>query len=209
MQDNPGFAAGKQPERLKVSSGFILVIDQFMLANAQFLALLPERGEGQSAADWVGPNKAKIAQAVSRYGGVLLPLENSDWGVERDPGECVFVISRLTEVDSAAAHQAADLNVVLEARGNASPIGQLFIDTRCVVFADAGVLFDLAVLDRYTELRKAGQDKGARDFIREHGAAVRYGFNRNGDELGVFRLPDDSGYAFWPDVVEDENFGNR
>ncbi|MFN8391082.1 MAG: hypothetical protein U0136_12400 [Bdellovibrionota bacterium] len=187
----------KQPEQLKVSSGQVMVIDHFMLANQQFLSALPQQDQG-TPEEWVRAGAKEIRLAVERYGGALLQVEAGDWGVNRDPQATAFTLGRFGGDPSGETERSA----MLEARGNATPIGRVFIDTRCVVFVDAGILANRPLLDDYRRMRQEGEDKAARDLIRENGAAVRYGFNRDGDELGVFRLPDDLGYALWPDVVE-------
>ena len=43
------------------------------------------------------------------------------------------------------------------------------------------------------------------DLLRDNGGAVRYGFNRYGDELGIFSLAgNDDVLALWPTVVDAE-----
>lgn len=192
-------AQSKHLERLKVSSGLLLIIDQFMLANRQLLSALPKVAEGDGD-DWVRSNVAAIREAVERYGGVILEASAGEWEVLRDPAESLFIVARVNggeESELSQARQAA-----LDARGNMAAKNRVFIDTRCAVFVDANILASSQVLADYLELRQAGNDKAARDRIREFGAAVRYGFNRNGDELGVFKLEAGLQYALWPDVVE-------
>ena len=191
-------SGAKQLERLNVSSGYLLVIDQFMPSNKQFLSMLPEV-DASDPDGWVRANAARIREAAEQYGGVLLELTAGSWGVLRDPNESLFILARIEsddeEHDLAQAKQAA-----MEARGNMAATGRVFVDTRCVIFVDARALADRVLLQEYGEMRSSGNDKGARDRIRECGAAVRYGFNRNGDELGVFKV--DGVIALWPDVVE-------
>jgi hypothetical protein len=197
-------AAPKQLERLRVSSGLVVVIDHFMLANAQLLNMLPPADNEKDKAEWAAAEQVEIRRAVEKYGGTVLNLEAGSWGVLREAGDSLFLLGRFE------GNGEMEKEAVSEARGNAAPIGRVFIDTRCVVFVDAVLLGNRAVLDEYRRLRQEGQDKAARDLIRENGAAVRYGFNRDGDELGVFKLPEGAGYALWPDVVDTvggEGFG--
>ena len=87
-------------------------------------------------------------------------------------------------------------------RGNLRAISQIYVDTRCLVIVDAKLLADKSQLDEYQELRKSSKDKPARDLIRSYGGAVRYGFNRYGDELGVFRFSESNILALWPDIAD-------
>jgi hypothetical protein len=67
---------------------------------------------------------------------------------------------------------------------------------------DRELLDDSGLLDKYQQLWFSGQDKACRDLLRDNGGAVRYGFSRNSDELGVYFIPDEDVVCLWPDVAE-------
>ena len=205
-----GFAIPSKPlEILKINSGKLLVIDQFMLGNPQFLSRLsiPKSGEAEDEAAkiaWLDSIAAQLKTSAHDYGGCILQVEKGDWAVFREPMSQLFVLAPVAaDAVSRGEEFSFDANLVTESRGNAAPIARVLIDTRCVVFVDAELLSDRAFLEQYCVMRADGDDKGARDLLRKGGAAVRYGFNRDGDELGVFMLDGGRHYAFWPDVVED------
>lgn len=189
----------KQFEWLTISSGNVVVIDQFMLGNDQFFAAL-------DGAD----DRSKLVAAVNRYGGAVMKLSPGRWVVYRDPEENLMLVTKgATEEYPNRWDELIERVDVLGARGNCVAVSRVFVDTRCVVFIDADLVFNTELMNRYRELRRAGDDKTARDILRTSGAAVRYGFNRNGDELGLFRLADvgeaeEGSIALWPDVAEDE-----
>ena len=202
--DNPGEPPfqRKQFEWLTISSGNVVVIDQFMLGNDQFFAAL----EGATGAQ----DRAKLTAAVGRYGGAVVTLSPGRWVVYRDPEENLMLVTKgATEEYPNRWDELIERVDVLGARGNCVAVSRVFVDTRCVVFIDADLIFNGDLMQRYRELRRAGDDKTARDVLRSNGAAVRYGFNRNGDELGLFRLADvgeaeEGSVALWPDIAEDE-----
>lgn len=66
---------------------------------------------------------------------------------------------------------------------------------------DRELLDDSELLDKYQHLWFSGQDKACRDLLRDNGGAVRYGFQRFGDELGIYVLPDADVVCLWPDVA--------
>ena len=191
----------KQLERLEVSSGQVLLIDQFMLGNQQLFDALPPRSTDNDASQWLSESGSAIKTVITRYGGMIISVAKGTWGVLRDPQESLFVIGQLTE-EITNLDRAKD--VAMDARGNADPIGRVLIDTRCVVFIDAAILANTEFLTEYRKMRQSNQDKAARDVLRENGAAVRYGFRRDGDELGLFRVADGEKeiIALWPDVVD-------
>ena len=193
---------GNGRERLQVTSGLVVVIDQFMLGNGQFL----ERVRGLS----LEGDQDAIRTSIEMYGGCLLKLPVGDYEVLRDPEQTIIAVKPMpSEGNVAEASEESEaeatgsiLEDVMEAKGNLAPSHRVFVDTRCVVFVDAQLLTQSERLSQYRALRERGDEKQARDFIREYGGAVRYGFNRFGDELGVFKLPDEQTVALWPDVVE-------
>jgi len=177
-------------EVVKISSGRLLLIDQFMLSNSQFIDAV---GEALKAKDDEG-----LLKSIRRFGGDLLSVDSGELKVYRDPAQLLlFVSSRefenSDEVVSAISTQREEGIVATS---------HIFIDTRCLVFVDVDFLSKKEVASEYAELRDS-DDKAARDFIRSNGGAVRYGFNRLGDELGVFKLTPggETIYCLWPDLA--------
>lgn len=198
---NPPVPVDKGRERLKVSSGLVLVIDQFMLSNKQFLAQIKSPSDADSAQE-VG-----LVEAAAMFGGCALEIEKGTYKVFRDPVQNIIALERMGETpaekeDEEAESPGFDFEPILNAKGNLTPVSHVFIDTRCLVFIDADFLVDQSSMAEYGKLRHERQDKQARDLLRKNGGAVRYGFNRYGDELGVFRLHDEGLLALWPDVMD-------
>jgi hypothetical protein len=67
---------------------------------------------------------------------------------------------------------------------------------------DRELLDDNSLLERYQQLWFSGQDKTARDLLRDNGGAVRYGFRRDGDELEVYQIPGEDVICLWPKNME-------
>lgn len=176
---------GNQRERIQVESGSLVLIDQFMLANSQVLArlndLLDEEPEAKDA-------------LVKEYGGAVVSLPPDTYRIERDPFASTIVIhpeGEKVEVKSLKEELEEDL-------------GRVFIDTRCLAMIDRELLDDISLLEKYRELWVSGKDKACRDLLRDNGGAVRYGFQRFGDELSVHADPELNLIALWPDVIEDQ-----
>lgn len=158
--------SGNQRERIAVESGFLVLIDQFMLANPQFLEQL------SNLADDAIDSKDDL---VRSFGGEVIELEPGTYRIDRDPFAPSIVI-----------HQSASQEDGEEAAGGSSEsVGTVFVDTRCLAMIDRELLDDRSLLDRYQQLWFSGQEKACRDLLRDNGGAVRYGFNRFGDELNV------------------------
>ena len=174
--------SGNQRERIQVESGFLVLIDQFMLANPQFLDNLRENID----ADF------EVKNALIRdYGGTVVEVEPNVYRIERDPYAFNIVI-----------HQDGDRPDVKDLMDNASDnVGHVFIDTRCLAMFDRELLDDTDLLEKYKGLWFGGQDKACRDLLRDNGGAVRYGFRRHGDELGVYNVGENI-VALWPDISE-------
>ena len=178
-------------EKLSISSGHVLIIDQFMLGNAQYLRAVEDSVEG-------GMEFVQAATEHSkRYGGAVLPLAKGEYQVLRDPLESIMVI--VPQESSAAKN--LDVSEVVSQRDALAPESFVFVDTRCVVFIDVEILERSQVVEEYKVLRRNGDEKRARDMLREHGAAVRYGFKRQGDELGVTILKESGYIVLAPDVA--------
>ena len=180
----------KRPlEKLLIKSGAMLVIDQYMLGNKQFVEKL-EFNSGFSSS---------IEKAADLFGGAVVPVANGEYQVDRDSLESLICLH--PGQDNGEDRQAkAGVQ-----RDSFKSIGRVFVDTRCVVFADAELVNDKALLDEYRQTRLGSGEKSARDLLRGKGASVKYGFNRFGDELGIFQDSSSGSVALWPDVVEDIN----
>jgi len=203
--------SGKGVERLRVSTGTVVIIDQFMLANEQFLSAL----SACSAADGDGAdlavNEPLLRQSVENYGGAVVKLPVGTVYVCRDPQARImllFPVQDAQDIHRGYAAETIDISSGLEKGTAPQPIAKVFVDTRCLVFADWGLLADGHSVAEYADLRRRGEDKRARDILREKGAAIRYGFNRYGDELGVFevKFEGENSVALWPDVIEETEY---
>ena len=187
---------GKGLEYLRIFSGKVTIIDQFMLGNGQFTARLKDMPTSAGAA-------AAVEELVEKYGGCVVSLEAGYYEVHREPVQNLFVLKRCGDADFHPGEgnaESFDFSRVADAKGHFEAQHHVFVDTRCLVFLDAELLFNGELVERYSSLRHNGQDKQARDLLRSHGAAVRYGFNRHGDELGVFWLEQEGVTALWPDI---------
>ena len=174
------------------------MIDQFMLGNRQFV-------------DSISAPEADLGACVRKYGGQLVELPEGSYEVMRDPIAKIMVVAPPQSISGEALQQYVDGSI-----NDFESHGMVFVDTRCLVVIDADALRNQELLDEYSSLRKAGDMKGGRDYLRSQGAAVRYGFNQSGDELGVFKHSSSEVVGLWPDLPEeeiveddDENFGNR
>lgn len=175
--------SGNKRERIAVESGELVLIDQFMLANPQFneqlVALIEEDPERKD-------------DLIRDYGGTVVSMEPGTYRIERDPFAFFIVIHPDGDSpDTSAMSERAT-----------EELGRVFIDTRCLAMVDRELLDDNVLLEKYQQLWFSGQDKACRDLLRDNGGAVRYGFQRFGDELGVYRFPDEEVICLWPDVAE-------
>lgn len=171
IEKNRGERPYLQAEELEIRSGKMLLVDQFMLGNEQFL-----KGIGETE---VPENHLKD------YGATVLSVDPGRWKVYRFPREQAFVLCK------SDTHEDV-LPSLLEEALHAAPPGKadagkprMLIETRCVVFLDWQLVRDADLVEKFSELRKRGKDKEARDLLRESGAAVRYGFSQNSDELVI------------------------
>ena len=175
--------SGNQRERISIESGDLVLIDQFMLANGQFIdkmaAVIDEEAEIKN-------------QVIREYGGKVISVTRGTYRIERDPFAYTNVV-----------HPEGDDLTAPEAVKEASELlGEVNIDTRCLAMLDRELLDDNALLERYQQLWFSGQDKTARDLLRDNGGAVRYGFRRDGDELGVYQVPGEDVICLWPKNME-------
>ncbi|MBX7139030.1 MAG: hypothetical protein K1X83_13735 [Oligoflexia bacterium] len=175
--------SGNQRERIAIESGVLVLIDQFMLANPQFIDRLKSIiDEGPDAKDKV----------IRDYGGIVVEVSPDRYRIERDPYAYSIVVH--PEGDEPESEEIQQLAT--------DGKGTVFVDTRCLAMIDRELLDDSSLLDKYKQLWFSGQDKACRDLIRDNGGAVRYGFSRAGDELGVYVIPGQNIVALWPDVAE-------
>lgn len=175
--------SGNQRERISIESGDLVLIDQFMLANGQFIekmaSVLDEAAEVKN-------------QVIREYGGKVISVTRGTYRIERDPFAYTIVVH--PEGDSFGSAEAVKEATEL--------LGEVNIDTRCLAMLDRELLDDNALLERYQQLWFSGQDKTARDLLRDNGGAVRYGFRRDGDELGVYQVPGEDVICLWPKNME-------
>lgn len=160
-----------------------MLIDQFMLANGQFIdkmaAIIDEEAEVKN-------------QVIRDFGGKVISVTRGTYRIERDPFAYTIVVH--PEGDSLGAAEAVKEATDL--------LGEVNIDTRCLAMFDRELLDDSALLEKYQQLWFSGQDKTARDLLRDNGGAVRYGFRRDGDELGVYQVPGEDIICLWPKNME-------
>lgn len=188
--ENKKHSNNRPLETLKIKSSKLLLLDQFMLANKQFLNALNSLTGG----------KDKHSELCNDWGGAVVELDNGEYLVDRFPTEPLILLRKkeaLPDEPDSGGSLIPDFS-----KDNFSSSGRVFVDTRCLIVADASILEKTEVLKEYGEQREHEGEKAARDYLRSQGAAVRYGFNRYGDELGVFSSKEKDSLALWPDVVE-------
>ncbi|MCB9030678.1 MAG: hypothetical protein H6619_06460 [Deltaproteobacteria bacterium] len=174
--------SGNKRERISVESGQLVFIDQFMLANPQFVdAVVGSIDEPEKRDD-----------IVKQFGGCVVSLEPGTYRIERDP----FAFTIVIHPDG----EDIDTEEITSKTDNSK--GRVFIDTRCLAMIDRELLDDEDLLRRYQDLWFNGEEKECRDLLRDNGGAVRYGFQRYGDELGVYHLDSEDVVCLWPDVAE-------
>ncbi len=182
---NHGAESGNQRERIQVESGNLVLVDQFMLANPQLLDKVRELLDAE-------PEEKN--SLIEYYGGTVVDLAPATYRIARDPYAFTIVIHPDGEsIESAEVSEKATQSA-----------GRVFIDTRCIAMVDRELLDDVDLLEKYQELWFSDKDKACRDLLRDNGGAVRYGFQRYGDELGVYSVPDQDIVALWPDVAEEQ-----
>jgi hypothetical protein len=180
--------SGNQRERIAIESGDLVLIDQFMLANPQFIEKMARVMDEETEV------KNKV---INEYGGKVLNVTRGTYRIERDPFAYTIVVH--PEGDSPDAS-----DIVKDATES---LGEVNIDTRCLAMLDRELLDDNALLERYQQLWFSGQDKACRDLLRDNGGAVRYGFRRDGDELGIYQVPGEDIICLWPRNMEQPDAG--
>ena len=154
-----------------------------MLANGQFI---------EKMATIIDEDAEIKNQVIRDFGGKVISVTRGTYRIERDPFAYTIVVH--PEGDSLGAAEAVKEATDL--------IGEVNIDTRCLAMLDRELLDDSALLEKYQQLWFSGQDKTARDLLRDNGGAVRYGFQRDGDELGVHQVPGEDIICLWPKNME-------
>lgn len=177
--------SGNQRERIAIESGDLVLIDQFMLANPQFIQKMT------AAIDESAEVKSEV---ISEYGGKVISVSCGTYRIERDPFAYTIIVH--PEGDSVVDSP----EVVKEATDS---VGEISVDTRCLAMLDRELLDDSSLLERYQQLWFSGQDKACRDLLRDNGGAVRYGFRRDGDELGIYQVPGEDIICMWPKNIEE------
>lgn len=183
VSQRQSFDSGNQRERIAVESGSLVLVDQFMLANPQFVQRFNEVVDE--------PIETKN-ELIEYFGGRVVEVTPGTYRIERDPFRYSIIVH-------PEGHFPGGDGVAERAT---SSLGHVFVDTRCLAMVDRELLDDSALLDRYQQLWFSGQDKACRDLLRDNGGAVRYGFSRNSDELGVYTIPGEDIVCLWPDVAE-------
>jgi hypothetical protein len=156
-----------------------------MLANPQFI-------EKMAAA--IDESAEVKSEVISEYGGRVISVTCGTYRIERDP----FAYTIIVHPEGDAVDSSAE--VVKDAT---STIGEINVDTRCLAMLDRELLDDSSLLERYQQLWFSGQDKACRDLLRDNGGAVRYGFRRDGDELGIYQVPGEDVICLWPKNIEE------
>jgi len=182
--------SGNQRERIAIESGDLVLIDQFMLANPQFIEKMAT----------VVDEQTDVKNAViKQYGGKVLTVTRGTYRIERDPFAYTIVVHPEGESPDAS-------DIVKDATES---LGEVSIDTRCLAMLDRELLDDNSLLEKYQQLWFSGQDKACRDLLRDNGGAVRYGFRRDGDELGIYQVPGEDIIALWPLNMESQSATSR
>lgn len=186
-------------EQVEITSGCVVFLDQFMLASKELFSELGTVSIGTSS---TSESYSKLNEVVMAYGGSVAQIPNGDYRVLRNPYQSIVVLVPC-DGDSkwASLSDQECVSAVSDMHAECVLSGQVFVDTRCFVVFDASLFSKAAILEKYRTLRSTGEDKQARDLLRGCGCAVRYGFQRYGDELGLFKVTD-SVLALWPDTVE-------
>lgn len=165
-------------ERIAVESGSLVLIDQFMLANPDFLSKYSE------IIDSPVEDKNSL---IRDFGGVVVDVDPGTFRIARDPFRYTIVI-----------HPEGERFEATDFPPQSASEGTLLIDTRCIAMVDRELLDDSGLFEKYQQLWFAGQDKACRDLLRDNGGAVRYGFSRESDDLNVVVDPETHSVGIWP-----------
>jgi hypothetical protein len=174
------YDSGNQRERIAIESGNLVIIDQFMLANRQFVEKFMQIiDEGSAPKD----------DLIRHYGGTIVNLDPGTYKIDRDPFKFSIIIHP----------EGMDIEAGSIEENSLESIGPVFVDTRCIAMIDRELLDDGSILEKYQQLWFSGQDKACRDLLRDNGGAVRYGFSRNSDDLTLYKVPSENIVCLWPE----------
>ena len=201
-----GTGGGSGKEQFSVSSGYVVLLDQFMLGNRQFVSELPNTDLSNNDAENVldSTRVGGLQEVVHKYGGVVFNLPVGTYDVFREPQQMVIAFCPSEKASEIEEPLATILQEISNNKGQLKAVGRVFVDTRCLVIADPVNMLNQELLQNYRGLRVNGREKEARDLLRSKGAAVRYGFHKYGDEFGVFKISALDSYALWPDVIDSD-----
>ena len=156
-------------EVLELSSGKLLLIDQFMLGNRELIDRvcdsLPEECQG----------------IVQKYGGFIVEQRGGKYLVFRDAKN--RAIAAFSE-DLAKLKPEALLRE--EIVPGQESCGKVLLDTRCLVLCDFELLLRGELMDEFIALGVSNKSKQGRDLLRDNGAAVRYGFSKYCEDLAIY-----------------------
>ncbi len=172
-------SSGNQRERITIESGALVLIDQFMLANPQFI---------EKFNSIIDEGADKKDELIKSYGGTVVTLTSGTYRIDRDPFACSIIVH-----GEASDTEHGDIDETVSDHA-----GDVYVDTRCLAMIDRELLDDSQLLEKYQQLWFSGDDKACRDLIRDNGGAVRYGFQRYGDVLAVYMVPNDNIVCLWP-----------
>lgn len=159
-------------ERVEIVSGVMLVIDQFMVGNPDFLRALPDDFNPESDEFFDA-----LCEEAENFGGFALQVSPGSYTVYRNTFEKTLVVFPEFDAEKVTEDKIEDIAEQGEV------LGSVILDTRCLAILDAALCFRENVIEAYRKLRLENDDKGARDMIRENGASVRYGFSRRSEEI--------------------------
>ncbi len=163
-------------ERVEVTSGIVVCMDQFMLSNPDFVNSLPKDFNPQSPTF-----VADVNAACEKFGGVAVKMNPGVFTVFREPYEGVLSLF------SEYSKDDIDLDVLDDLRDTTEAIGVLVIDTRRIGVCDVSLCYKDRLMEECRKLRRENDSKGSRDLLRESGASIRYSFDkRPGEKLQVF-----------------------
>ena len=180
--------SGNKRERISLESGNLVLIDQFMLANKQFIDKMIENIDADTEVK---------DQIIADYGGCVTALTPGTYRIDRDPFAtyiCIYPEGDRPELEGLVDSLSDDLGVV-------------YVDTRCLAMIDKELLDDCDLLLKYRERWIAEEEKACRDLLRDNGGAVRYGFSRFGDELEVHADLSSKRVCLWPVGADTSKIG--
>lgn len=184
MSEHQRTARDRAPaiEQISISSGKVFVLDQFLLGSSLFSEALTQLEDS-----------SELSALIERFGGAVVDVESGTFDVHRNVDRrCVWLAPKGMD------NEVPDFIEVAREVSTGSEPG-VEVHSRCIVIGDLSLLSDEAQMKSFCELRARGREKDARDFLRAAGAAVRYGFDRFGEKLGVVSQKDDFPFGLYGD----------